>query len=222
MNPTRSRAAAPALACLILAGCGGLRDAFLDREVPLAPPEGTALGQAQRQAVLAPLGEPDEIDARRFGTQSVEVAYYLDDYSDQNQQLQHKFLALEFSQGRLAGYAFYDSGAPLPDFSETDHAKLTKSRTTRSEAERVLGVPNGKALLPTTLNLPALDAGLGGAPFPISGIPEGAKEVWQYYRQSFDEAAQRRTSRQTLSVFFDSQGVYLGEALLHELVTKSP
>jgi hypothetical protein len=222
MNPTYSRAAALALTCWLLAGCGGLRDAFLDREVPLAPPEGSALGQAQRQTVLAPLGEPDELDARRFGSQSVEVAYYLDDYSDENQQTQYKFLALEFSQDRLTGYAFYDSGASLPDFSETDHAKLVKSRSTRSDAERVLGAPNGKALLPTTLNLPALDAGLGGAPFPISGVPEGAKEVWQYYRQNFDEAARRRTARQTLSVFFDSKGVYLGDALLHELVTKAP
>lgn len=199
-----------------------MREAFLDRETPLAPPEGAALGQAQRQAVLAPFGEPDEIDARRFGAQSVEVVYYLDDYADENQQLQYKFLALEFSQERLAGYAFYDSGAPLPDFSETGHAKLLKNISSRNDAERVLGKPNGKALLPTTLNLPALDAGLGGAPFPISNIPEGAKEVWQYYRQSFDEAARRRTSRQTLSVFFDSKGAYLGEALLHELVTKSP
>jgi hypothetical protein len=211
-----------ALACLFLAGCGSLRDAFLDRATPLAPPRGAALGQTSRDEILHQFGEPEEIDARRFGSLSAEVAYYLDEYFDDHGQAQYRFLACEFGKGALTGYSYHDSATPADEgFDEAARAKLVKGQSTRREAESALGPPNARALLPTTINLSALELPAGGAPFPLAGIPEGAAEAWQYHSQHYDEAG-RKTSQQTLTLLFDAKGVYLGDALLHELVTRSP
>lgn len=225
MNQTPAPLATLALAASLLAGCGGLRevhDAFLDRASPLAPLSTANLGQTPRDEILRQLGEPDEIDARRLDSRSLEVAYYFDDYVDGEQQPRYKFLALEFGKGALTAYSFHDTGVPAKlGFEDADRAKLVKGKSTRREVENALGVPSAKALLPTTITLPALDARLGGAPFPLAAPPEGAKEAWQYYTEGFDEA-RRDASRQTLTVFFDERGVLIGDALLHELVSKAP
>ncbi len=222
MNNRLPHFSALAMAGFLMAGCAGLRDAFLDRASRLAPPQAATLGQTQRDEIIRQFGDPEEIDARRFGSLSVEVAYYRDDYVDDDNQPQYKFLACEFGKGVLTGYSYHDSAdLPRQGFDDAARAKLAKGKSTRREAETALGAPSGKALLPTTIALPALDIGIGGAPFPLAGIPEGASEVWQYYSQNFDEVA-RKTAQQTLSVFFDGQGVYLGDSLLHELATKAP
>lgn len=220
MNPTPW--AALALSLLLLPGCGTLRDAFLDTASPLVPPRGATLGQTSREDIVRQFGEPDEIDARRLDARALEVAYYFADDLDDDHEPRYKLLVCEFAKGVLTGYAFHDTGVPAKlGFEEAGRAKLSKGQSTRREVENALGAPDGKAFLPTTITLPALDIRLGAAPFPLAAIPAGSKEAWQYYTEGFDET-RHSASRQTLTVFFDERGIFLGDALLHELVGKAP
>jgi hypothetical protein len=221
-NNTFAHWSALALAGLLLSGCSTLRDAFLDRDSKLAPLESATLGHTSRDEILRQLGEPDEIDARRLDGLPAEVAFYDDSYAGDDNRPHYRVLACEFRLGVLTGYSFHDSGeSPRKSFNEADRAKLIKGKTTRLEAASALGIPNGKALVPTTITLPALDTRIGGAPFPLTQLPERTREVWQYYSQNFDQAS-RQSSQQTLSVFFDDKGLFIGSALLQELAIKSP
>jgi hypothetical protein len=221
-NNAFSRLSVLALAGLFLTGCSALRDAFLDRDSTLAPLESATLGHTSRGEILRQLGEPDEIDARRLDGLPMEVAFYDDSYVDDGNRPHYRILACEFSQGVLTGYAFHDSGeAARNGFNEADRARLIQGKTTRRDAASALGAPHGKALVPTTLTLPALETRIGGALFPLAQLPEGTREVWQYYSRNFDQAAPK-ASQQTLSVFFDGQGRVIGSSLLQELTVKSP
>jgi hypothetical protein len=73
--------------------------------------------------------------------------------------------------------------------------------------------------LPTTINLPALDLRLGGAPLPLAKIPESAQEVWQYHSETFNDDL-RKVSQKTLSMFFDARGLLIDSVLLQEQVSK--
>lgn len=213
--PDIFRRFAPVLACLSLAACSTLRDAFLDR-APLTPPDQARLGHTPKDEILRQFGEPDETNARRLDATPLEVLFY---YGDDDG---YGFLACEFARGALNAYSFHGiETSPPQGFGAAERARLVKGKTTRHEVAQALGVPQAKALLPTTIGLPALDSTLGGAPLPLARPPEGAREVWQYHTRNFDETP-RKTSQQTLSVFFDGQGVYLGDSLLQELSTQAP
>ena len=207
-------------AALCLPACGVLREAVYGREKPLAPLAGSMLGAASREDIVRLYGAPDEIDARRFESLQAEVYFYLERRENDN-RWQYRFLACEFSQNRLHAYAYHDYlGADEAGFDENGRARLVKGKTLGAEVEKWLGVPQGKALLPTTINLPALQMRLGGAPFPQAPAPEGSVEVWQYYSQNLGDDL-RKSGQKTLSLFFDAQGLYLGGALLHEAVGKT-
>jgi hypothetical protein len=208
-------------ASLCLPACGTLREAVYGRENKLAPPASATLGATAREDIVRQYGEPDEIDARWFESFQAEVYFYLD-RNDKDGATQYRFLACEFSKGLLTAYAYHeyldgDGGG----FDEKARAGLEKGKSTRREAESRLGAPQGRALLPTTISLPALQMRLGGAPFPLAKLPEGSAEVWQYYSQTFGEGM-RKSGQKTLSLFFDAQGLYLGSALLQETAIKSP
>ncbi|WP_348758784.1 hypothetical protein [Candidatus Methylocalor cossyra] len=208
------------LASLALSGCGSWRDAFLGRATPLAPLEEARLGQTAREEIVHRYGPPDEVNARNLDATTREVVFYFDPYPGADQRPQYRFLACEFSKGVLTGYSFVDTGQPpRAGFDEQALARLVRGQSTRRQVESALGRPEGKALLPTTITLPALNLQLGGAPFPLTRIPDGAWEVWQYHQQAYDVAT-RKASQQTLSLFFDDHGVLLGSSLLRELTTK--
>jgi len=204
-----------------LGACDTLREAVYGRENKLEPLSGAALGATSRDEVVARYGAPDEIDTRWFEAFQAEVYFYLDRYN-QGGSLQYRFLACEFSKGVLTAYAYHDflEDAP-PGFDDKERGRLEKGESTKRDAERLLGLPQGKALLPTTIGLPALRMRLGGAPFPLAKVPPDSAEVWQYYSQNFGDSL-RKNGQKTLSVFFDAQGQYLGSALLQETATKSP
>ena len=210
----------PLLACLSLSACGTLREAIYGRENTLAPLAAAALGATSRDEVVRLYGAPDEVDARRFESFQAEVYFYLDRY-ETGGRWQYRFLACEFSKGVLTAYAYHEyleSGEG--GFDEKERGTLDKGKSTRHDVEKRFGVPQGKALLPTTITLPALQMKLGGAPFPLAQAPEGSAEAWQYYSQNMDDDL-RKSGQKTLSVFFDAQGLYLGSALTHEAVSKS-
>ncbi len=210
--------------CLSLAGCAKLHEAVFGRENKLEPLAGAKLGYASRDEIMKRFGAPEEIDRRWFESFEAEVFFYHEPYQGSSSQVQHRFLACEFSKGVLTAYSFRDasdSTSTQRSFEDTGYLKLVKGKSTRQEVETLLGIPGGRALLPTTITLPALDLKLGMAPFPLAKIPEDAKEVWQYHSQNFDDA-QNKASQKTLTVFFDAQGLFVGSLLMQELAVKSP
>jgi hypothetical protein len=207
------------LAALLLAGCAELRDAILERGSRLHKPDAALVGQAKRAALLQWLGEPDEIDQRWLGAHASEVLHFHDISPSENTpgNAEYRYLALEFSGGVLTGYAYHDS---LPDNAkDIAGIKLAKGKTKRAEAQTLLGSPESMVLLPSTLNLAAMDLPSGGAPFPIANFPAETHEVWQYFTQTFDEAL-HVTARQTRLVFFDVRGIVIEDWLLRELLSK--
>jgi hypothetical protein len=210
------------LALLSLIGCETLREAIYGRENKLAPLAWATLGTTTRDEVTRLYGAPDEIDARRLEPSwQAEVYFYLDSHDTGNHR-QYQFLACEFSHGLLNAYSYHESAEPeQAGFNETARAGLVPGQSTWQDVEKRLGIPQGKALPPTTINLPALQIKLGGVPFPLAKLPEGGVEVWQYYQENIS-AGQRKTAQQTLSVFFDAHGHYLASTLLLETSIKSP
>jgi len=207
-------------ACLALGACSVLREAIYDRETPLAPLTAATLGATSRDDIVRQYGAPDEIDTRWFESFQAEVYVYLDN-GDRGGSAQYRFLACEFSKGVLTAYAYHERlDEDAAGFDDKARGGLEKGKSTRQDVQRQLGPPQGRALLPTTINLQALQTKLGGAPFPLSKVPEDSAEVWQYYSQNFGLGL-RKSGQKTLSVFFDAHGQYLGSALLQETVTKA-
>jgi outer membrane protein assembly factor BamE (lipoprotein component of BamABCDE complex) len=227
MNRTITKWTALALAAQLLAGCGtgSLRETFLGRGNELVSLDEATLGRTSRDEILQRFGAPDEIDQRWFDSRESEVFFYYDEDFDEagdSGPPRAKLLACEFSKGLLSGYVFQVLGAdPGQGFDETARAKLVKGTTTRGQVEGILGRPQGRSLLPTTLALPALDGRIGGVPAAFTGVPEGAREAWLYSAQGLDEGL-RKTRQKSLIVFFDEKGIYLGNAWLQQLVSKTP
>jgi hypothetical protein len=210
------------LALLSLSGCETLREALYGRENKLAPLGWATLGTTTQDEVTRLYGAPDEIDARRLEPSwQAEVYFYLDSRDTGNHR-QYQFLACEFRLGILNAYSYHESAEPgIAGFNENARAGLLPGQSTRQDVEKRLGNPQGKALPPTTITLPALQIKLGGVPFPLAKLPEGGVEVWQYYQENVDEG-RRKKAQQTLSVFFDAQGHYLADVLLLEASIKLP
>jgi hypothetical protein len=225
MQQAITRLAVLALAGYFLAGCstGALREAFLGRKNELGSLDNATLGRTPRDEILQRYGAPDEIDQRGFDGHEVEVFFYGDEDVDEDSgQPRAKVLACEFARGVLTGYVFQvlgpDGGA---GFDDSARGKLLTGTTTRGQVESLLGRPQGRALVPTTLTLHALGGQIGGVPAPLAGVPAGVKEVWLYQTQSLDPALGRPRQR-SLIVYFDEKGVYLGTTSLRQLVSKSP
>lgn len=214
----------PLLICLLaLTACTTLHDAIFERESRLAPLQSAILGRTTRDEIIQQLGFPQEINQRRFDHIDSEVFFYLDESAsdDYPGRLGYKFLVCEFRKGVLTGYAYRGSfDAHSKDFQEQQRSKLVKGRTSRREVETSMGVPSGRALLPTTINVTALALNMAGGSFPVAGIPEGTQELWWYYGQNFDDRFDK-ISQESLSMFFDGQGVFVGSALLRETVSVS-
>ena len=210
-----------AIACLymVLSGCNTLHDAIFQRESRLAPLESAVLGQTTRDDIIRQMGFPQEIDRRWFDGLEAEVFFYYDESVSDTALagIRYKLLACEFRKGVLNAYSYHETGAK--GFDENKRSRLVKGRTTRREVQQLLGTPAARARLPTTFTLPALDLRIAEAPFPLAPIPEGAEEIWQYYRQDMDETL-RKTGEQSLSVFFDGNGMVLGSTWLQQLVGK--
>jgi outer membrane protein assembly factor BamE (lipoprotein component of BamABCDE complex) len=209
---------AAALSGFSLAGCGVLKEAVFGRENPLAPLAWATLGATPRDEIMRKFGAPEEIDKRWFEAFEADVFFYYD--VDGADPPRYQFLACEFSKGVLTAYAYHGSAESAPAaFDGRERSKLVTGQSTRQDVEKLLGAPSGKARLPTTITLPALDLRLGGAPFPLAKIPDAAQEAWQYHSQGFSDDL-RKTSQQALSVFFDADGLFVGSALLQEQVGK--
>ncbi|MDD5034342.1 MAG: hypothetical protein PHE55_06250 [Methylococcaceae bacterium] len=214
--------AAMAAISLCLSGCSGTPGGLF-RHYELTRMETAILGQTPRDDIIRQFGPPLEIDKRWFDSFESEIFYYYDGpsaYATLNWQ-PDKVLACEFSKGVLHAYVYRnldESGGK--GFDDKDRVKLVKGKTRRQEVENLFGIPDGKALLPTTMTLAALDLRLQSFSAPLASIPEGAREVWQYYRQELDDA-RRKISQKTLSVFFDDQGQVVASTLLQELMSKS-
>jgi len=210
-----------AVAVLSLAGCATLHDAVYGRGNTLEPLATARLGATPRDEIIKRFGAPVEIDRRGFDAFEAEVFFYHEPYNGDGNRIEHRFLACEFSKGVLTAYAFRDSGASAQrSLDGAERRKLVKGESTRQEVEALLGIPGGRALLPTTITVPALDVKLGVAPFPLAKIPDEAKEAWQYHSQDFDDVSDK-PGQKTLTVFFDAKGVLVGSALLQEQVVKS-
>ncbi len=204
-----------------VSGCTTLRDAFMDRPNKLAPLSNDILGSTPRDEIVQRFGMPDEIDRRFFESFDAEVYFYYDRDDSKGPPIQSQFLACEFSKGILTAYSYNDSDESTQNsFDEKERSKLFKGKSTRQDAERLLGKPIGRALLPTTITVAALDMKHGGAPFPLAKIPDDAKEAWQYFSQNVDDYL-HKTAQKTLTVFFDEKGVYLGSAMMQELIVKT-
>ena len=202
----------------ILPGCSTMQEAFLGRKNALARLQNVRLGHATRSEIIERFGAPDEINERRPDGISTEVFFYYDEDQSPNGYPELKVLACEFVKGSLTGYAFQEfTPAPAGGPDESSRARLAKGRTTRNEAENILGPPNGRSLMPTTLNLDALAGRIGGIPIPLGGTPENAKEIWFYNSPSLD-AEFHRPIQQSLAVFFDGQGKYLGSIGFHQIL----
>ena len=211
------------LLCFSLSACSTLHEAVFGRENKLAPLANASLGNTTRDDIMKQFGAPEEIDRRWFESFSAEVFFYREQYNGNSNQVQQRFLGCEFSNGVLTAYTFRDSDesvSMLRNFEDQSWLKLTKGKSTRQDVENLLGVARGKALLPTTITLPALDTKLGLAVFPITKIPEASTEAWQYYSQYFDEVS-NKSSQKTLTLFFDAKGVYIASFLMQEQVVKS-
>jgi hypothetical protein len=225
MKHSITKLGAVVLAGYFLAGCsaGALKEAFLGRKNELVSLDTATLGRTSRDEILQRFGAPDEIDQRWFDTRESEVFFYIDEEDDDESGFPRvKVLACEFSKGMLSGYAFQILGPdPAQSFDENARGKLVKGTTTRSQTEGILGRPQGRSLIPTTLALHALDGQIGGVPAPLVSLPAEAKEVWLYNAQGLDEGL-RKARQKSLLVFFDDKGTYLGSTWLQQLVSKSP
>ncbi len=214
------------LLCLLIIGlslsaCTTLKEFIYDRPNKLAPLSTEQLGSTPRDDIIKRFGEPDEINKRVVDSLDVEVYFYYDRDESNGPPIQSRYLACEFAKGVLTAYSFYESAeSEQKSADENERFKLIKGQSTRHEAERLLGVPYSKALLPTTITLPALNMQHRGASFPLTKIPDDAKEAWQYFFPNFDDYL-HKTAQKTLTVFFDAQGVYLGSVMMQELVIKS-
>ena len=210
----------PVVLGLGLSGCSSMREAIYGRPTPLAPLTSSVLGAATRDGIVQQFGLPDEIAKRWFESFESEVYYYYDRDGSKGPPVEYQFLACEFSKGVLTGYSYHDSDVSAQrSFDENGRFELIKGKSTRQDVERLLGMPSGRALLPTTLTLPALDLKMGGVPYPLAKVPEEAKEVWQYYSQNLDDYL-HKSAQKSLSVFFDAKGLFVGSALLRELSVK--
>ena len=205
----------------MLSGCTTLREMIYGRPNQLAPLSSATLGSTPRDDILRQFGAPDEIDKRVFESLDAEVFFYYDRDDSNGPPIQSQYLACEFSKGVLTAYSAYDSTESIQhSFDESQRFKLVKGNSTRQDAERLLGKPTGRALLPTTITLAALDMKTSGAPFPLAKIPPDAKEAWQYFSQNFDDYL-RKSAQKTLTLFFDDNGLFLGSSLTQELIIKS-
>lgn len=203
-----------------MVGCAEFKEAIFGRENKLAPLSTATLGSTSRDEIIQKYGSPEETDKRWFDSMESEVYFYHDQYTAKTHQLEYQFLACEFNgKGVLTAYSFHESGDAPRNFDENERFKLVKGKSSRHEVENLLGAPDGKALLPSTITLPAIEMKLGGAPFPLAKPPEEAKEAWQYYSQTLDDYL-NKSAQKTLTVFFDAQGLYVGSSLLQELATK--
>lgn len=206
----------------LLSGCSTLREALLGRTPPLAPLDNARLGRTSREEVVSRFGAPDEINERRLDTYSTEIFYYYDQEESETGYLQLKVLSCEFSKGSLMGYLFQKIGASHDvAFADNNRGKLVRGKTTRREAEEILGTPNGRSLVPTTLNLNSLGGQIGGIAVPVSKPPENAKEIWFYCDHSVGDE-QHRPHQRSLAVFFDEAGIYLGSMELQQIIGKLP
>lgn len=227
MKQSITKFSALLLAVYSLAGCstGSLREAFLGRKNDLAALDDATLGRTSRDEILQRFGAPDEMNQRWFDTRESEVFFYYDeDFGEDggSDMPRAKILACEFSKGLLSGYVFQVlAHETTQDFDGTARNKLVKGTTTRSQAEGLLGRPQGRSLLPTTLTLPALDGQVGGVPAVLANPPDGTKEIWFYNAQGFDGSL-RKTRQKSLLLFFDAKGIYLGNTWLQQLVSKAP
>lgn len=203
-----------------LSGCATVRELVYGRPNKLSPPPNASLGSTPRDEIIREFGAPDEIDRRIFESFDAEVFYYYDRLDNQGPPVESRFLACEFSKGILTAYSYHDSEVSAQhSFDENERFKLIKEKSTKKDAERLLGWPTGKALLPSTITLPALGMMPGGAPFPLAKIPDSAKEAWLYFSQNLDDYL-NKSAQKTLTLFFDVNGTYLGSALMQELVLK--
>lgn len=210
------------VAAMHLSGCGGLKEAFMGRENELAPLADARLGLTHRGEILQKFGAPDEIDQRRFDGTTREVSYYFDDDPGDDGDPRLRILACEFGRDALTGYVFQEIPRSAGEgFDEGARRKLAIGKTARREAGEILGAPDGRALLPTTLNLNALSGRIGGIPMPVTKIPDSAREVWVYQVESF-AAGPEQPNQQTLLVFFDDQGLYAGSVALQQIVGQLP
>ena len=211
------------LPSMSLSGCATLKEAVFGREYPLAPLAWATLGATTREEVMRRFGAPDEIDRRWSESFEADVFFYYDE--DHGNPPRYQLLACEFGKSMLTAYAYQESAGAAPaNFDDSLRLQLVKGQSTRQDVEKLLGPPTGKARLPTTINLPALDLRLGGAPFPLAKIPETAQEVWQYHYETFNyetfHEELRKISQKTLSVFFDAEGLLIDNVLLHEQLGK--
>ena len=206
----------------VLSGCTTLREMIHGRPNKLGPLSSATLGSTPRDDILRAFGAPDEIDKRVFESLDAEVFFYYDREDRSGPPIQSQYLACEFSKGVLTAYSAYDSTETIQQsFDESQRFKLVKGKSTRQDAERLLGKPTGRALLPTTITLAALDMKTSGAVFPLAKLPPDAKEAWQYFTQNLDDYL-RKSAQKTLTLFFDDNGLLVGSTLLQELIIKSP
>jgi hypothetical protein len=209
-------------ACLVayLSGCASLRELVYGRPNALAPLTSATLGVTPRDDIIRQFGAPDEIDRRIVDSFDAEVMYYHDRDERKGPPIQSQFLACEFSKGVLNAYSYNDSAEPAQrSVDENERFKLVKGKSTRKDAERLLGIPAGRALLPTTITQAALAMKIGGAPSPWAKVPDDAKEAWLYFSENVDDYL-HKTAQKTLAVFFDANGIYLGSSLMQELLIK--
>jgi hypothetical protein len=203
-----------------LSGCATMRELIYGRPNKLAPLTSAILGSTPRDDIIREFGAPDEIDRRIVDSLDAEVFYYYDRDERKGSPIQSQFLACEFSKGVLTAYSYNDSAESTQrSFDENERFKLIKGKSTRKDAERLLGIPMGRALLPTTITQAALDMKIGGPPFPLAKIPDESKEAWQYFSQNLDDYL-HKTAQKTLIVFFDGNGVYVGSSMMQELLVK--
>ncbi len=206
---------------LSLSSCTALKEIFYDRPNPLAPLSSERLGFTPRDEIIKRFGNPDEINKRVVDSFDAEVYFYYDRDESKGPPVEAKFLACEFNKGVLNAYSFYDSSEPTQKWvDEAERFKLVKGKSTKQEAEQLLGTPTSKALLPTTITLAALAMQQSGATFPLSKIPDDSKEAWQYFSPNYDDYL-HKSAQKTLTLFFDAQGIYLGSSMMQELVIKS-
>jgi hypothetical protein len=209
-------------ACLTayLSGCASMRELVYGRPNALTPLTSATLGATPRDGIIRQFGAPDEIDRRILDSFDAEVVYYYDRDERKGPPIQSQFLACEFSKGVLNAYSYYDSAESTQrSFDENERFKLIKGKSTRQDAERLLGIPAGRALLPTTITQAALEMKIGGPPSPWAKIPDDSKEAWLYFSQNLDDYL-HKTAQKTLTVFFDANGVYRGSSLMQELIIK--
>ena len=224
MNHAIKMISVTCLAGGLLTGCSNqsLREVFLVRQNELAALNTATLGRTPRDEILGRFGAPQEIDQRWFEGRESDVFFYVDEVQDEDSGLLNaRILACEFTKGALTGYLFQELGTGVGGgYDEKARGKLVKGATTRSQVESALGQPQGRSLMPTSLNLAAAEGRIGGAPTAVDTVPAGANEVWFYVVQGYDDSLDKPKQR-SLLVFFDDKGLYLGSSAFRQLVVKS-